>query len=144
MHFPIDTKSTPSLARRFDLAVIPLINVVFLLLVYFVVAGRMEPPRLVEVELPSSKAAADTDTESVEKPTSMEIILTPDKLAMIGEEMIDIGSFDEWVKKHSKETGTMPVTLRADATLNAMSLLDVLATLQSYGYEDVALQTKYE
>jgi biopolymer transport protein ExbD len=67
MKIPLPTEET-----RSELSVVPLVNVVFLLLVFFMLAGQISAPEPLDVEPPRSIS----DAESVGEPVGL--LLTRD------------------------------------------------------------------
>ena len=51
--------------RRLDLTVLPMVNVVFLLLVFFLMTAQLAPPEPFEVTRPKAAEGADPDSETV-------------------------------------------------------------------------------
>ena len=107
--------------------VVPLINVVFLLLIFFMLTATLRPPESIEVELPALAATARTEPE--EWPV---VLLGADgRLALDGEPLETLA-------------GSSPaerIELRADARVPARILLPLLEQLEHAGVREVEVVT---
>ncbi len=108
-------------------SIVPMINVVFLLLIFFMMSATITPPAPFDLTLP------ETETEAE---------LAGDKtLYLSGQGQVSFGgALDEaaWaLLDKAEENG--PLTLRTDATLEARTLAQVLARLSSMGRANVEL-----
>lgn len=56
----------PRAARRMPIRLTPLIDVVFILLLFFMLSSRMEPMGLLELETPAPQAASEPNQEPAE------------------------------------------------------------------------------
>lgn len=109
--------------HRFDDAV-PMINVAFLLLIFFLLAARVEPPEPLDVILP------EVDNASASNPASEVLYLSLDGTIAFG----DLRGEAVFGALHDG-----PVTLRADRSLDATELAAVLDRLHEAGVHDVSL-----
>ncbi|MQM38723.1 hypothetical protein KBTX_02742 [wastewater metagenome] len=119
----------PSPRRRGD-DLLPLINIIFLLLVFFMVAGTMTPPETFPVRPPDTEAGASADSET-------DLLVGPaGELAWRGER-VSLDGLDE-------RLGAEPpvrVVIRADAAVASRELMPVLARLRAAGVKRVTLIT---
>lgn len=116
--------------RRGGENVIPLINVVFLLLIFFMIAGSLGRTDLFRVEPPESVSKAPLPAEA------RRLLMAADgRLALDGSRvrLAELGRLLD---------GTdAPVEIKADAGAPAVRLLDVLETLRGAGIGEVELVT---
>lgn len=112
--------------------VVPLINVVFLLLIFFMLTATLRPAEPVEVMLPSAEASTPRDED--ERP----VLALDDagRLALDGR-MVDLAALSAL----PMETGPR-LELRADARVPARVLLPVLEALGRAGVTDVEVVTR--
>lgn len=110
-------------------SIVPMINVVFLLLVFFLMTSRLAPPEPVEVEPPVS--AQDSQAEeapvlylSAEGEVAIEDLRGPEAVAELA---------------RRAEGSDAPPLLRADAGAEAAKVARVLKDLAAAGLSDVAL-----
>jgi biopolymer transport protein ExbD len=106
--------------------VLPLINVVFLLLVFFMVAGRLTPPDAFPLTPPRS-AAEGVAAEGVT------VALTADgRVAVDGVEVAPEAAA-EAVRRAQAEAPGAPLVVRADAAAPGPTLVALLARLEAAG-----------
>jgi len=114
---------------------IPLINVVFLMLIFFLFAGsiarddarRIEPPlNILEDETIRSTGA---------------LILTPDGKTFAGEQEMSVA---DWLaqKQADPDAEGGPLKVAADGTLKANELGKILSELKAGGRSDIVLITR--
>lgn len=115
-------------ARQPRESIVPMINVVFLLLVFFLMTAQIAPPEPFPVTPPD---AADSSPS-----TASDIVLfvaadgTPARDGVVGDAALA-----------GLPPGT-PLTIRADRALPAPALARLLARLAAQGVTDVALITR--
>ncbi|MEO1677987.1 MAG: biopolymer transporter ExbD [Pseudomonadota bacterium] len=105
-----------------------MINVVFLLLIFFLMTAEISTPPPVEVDLPS--AATSQDPPDAE----FELYLSADGLIALGGS--DVAGEAVWA---AIVGATGPVTLRADADTDAIKVAQTLSRLAGIGLPDVEL-----
>ncbi len=113
---------------------IPLINVVFLMLIFFLFAGsiarddarKIEPPlNIVEDETIRSTGA---------------LVLDPEGKTFAGDDEITVA---DWLtRKDSEEDADGPLKIAADGTLKADQLEQILEELKAAGRDDIVLITR--
>ncbi|MCP3986493.1 MAG: biopolymer transporter ExbD [bacterium] len=123
-------------SRSVDEGVIPLVNVVFLLLLFFVLTGTLVPPEPLQVSPPESSSGAHLAREEV-----VMLLSADGRIAMRGEE-VPVEDFGEVIANRFAIEPSSVVHLRADRSVEARVLLDVLDVLRDVGIERVVLQTE--
>ncbi len=116
--------------------VIPLINIVFLLLVFFMLAGTLSAPDPFDVEPPESLEGVETA-----QPEEGVILLAADgRLALDGVEL-QLEQLTRRVEAWLAEESTEPVavTVKADADVPAHRLLDLMDALRDAGLQRLTL-----
>ncbi len=124
----------PRRTRRTTENVVPLINVVFLLLVFFMLTGTLAPPSPLEVELPRAEGPfldtePDPDTPVLTLSASGVLALAGDPLtgpALSRRDLVEA-------------LGAGAVALRADARTPARILLPLLDDLEQAGVAQIDL-----
>lgn len=114
---------------------VPLINVVFLLLIFFLLAGTMEPSEPVNVNLPSG-VISDKNTR-----LPATLYLDEDGFVWIGKKMIPPELSGVMMKDFLKSQGTDRVAIKADRDAPADDLLTVMESLRLAGVKQVTLET---
>lgn len=125
--------------REFGENIIPLINIVFLLLIFFMLAGTLTPPDMFDVDPPETREARMEG-----EPDSGVILLSRGgDVAFEGEEMAfaDLGAA---IRERLADDDPPQLTLKADAGVPASLLLDIMDTLREAGAESVMLLTTPE
>jgi len=109
--------------------VVPMINVVFLLLIFFLMTAQIVPPAPFELTLPAAEADEDQGAAALYVNANGDIAYE----ALRGEAALTqavVASEDA------------PLRLFADATLNASALARVLAQLSALGATEVEIVTE--
>ncbi|WP_323005781.1 biopolymer transporter ExbD [Pseudorhodobacter sp.] len=115
--------------RAMPESVVPMINVVFLLLIFFLMSARLAPPPPVDIDLPyagSDKAADDA------------LVLY---LGESGVAMLDMVGDAVWQRLATVEPG-QTLTLRADAALPGVDVAKTLSRLAGLGLTQVELSVR--
>lgn len=111
---------------------IPLINVVFLLLIFFMLAG-FATPDLFRVDPPT--AAVDTRPEDHEHV----LLLAADGRLALGEEAIEPDALPQKLRALLESDPEARIKLKADAEVKSPLLLDTLDRLREAGIERIVL-----
>lgn len=125
----------PRSRRTSEDNVLPLINIVFLLLIFFMIAGALSTRPPFELQPPRADAAPSTSA-----PATAGIAIAADgRIAFRGEE-IALEALAERVREWS-ESGDddKALTLRADGGADSERLLRVMTTLREAGIERIRM-----
>jgi len=117
------------------LDIAPLIDIVFLLLVFFMLTSTFMVPEAIELELPESSSATVTDITP--------IIVSLDqtgRLALNGER-IELEQLRGAIEPLLKADADAAITLKSDAHTQVQQLLGVMDEIRAAGGTDVALAT---
>ena len=117
---------SPPPARHTAGDVIPMINVAFLLLIFFLVMARLAPPEPLDVAPPLAGGTA-TDGETV--------LFVDAEGAIALDTQRDEAALEELAIRSG------PVLIRADADLDAVTFARLLARLAEIGRTDIRLAT---
>ncbi|MBO6686112.1 MAG: biopolymer transporter ExbD, partial [Parvibaculum sp.] len=121
--------------KQFE-TLVPLINVVFLLLIFFLLAGTMQPAENVAVSLPEG---ALNDRES-DVPTTL--IVEADGSVWLGDRPTDAKFAAHLVEKFLDDEGAKRVAIKADADAPAEAVLELMEGLREAGVEQVTIMTE--
>ncbi|KAB7627651.1 ExbD/TolR family protein [Alkalilimnicola sp. S0819] len=114
---------------------VPLINIVFLLLIFFMLAGTFTRPELFPVTPPESLSEAEAPEEA------LRLLLAADgRLALDGEELEDAQLRVRLGERLRVERPPI-VQLKADGDIEAARLMAVMNLLRDSGVEDFRLLT---
>jgi biopolymer transport protein ExbD len=119
--------------QRHEENLIPMINVVFLLLIFFMLVGRLLPPEALPVEPPHS------NSENLAEPEPLLLLAAADgRLALAGQ-TFPLEQLATQLTPYLTKQPPPLQTLKADATLPAQRLLDVLEALRAAGIDRLKL-----
>lgn len=126
--------ATPLQRRRdSDDNMIPLINIVFLLLIFFMVASQIDAFRPADVTLP--------EMDAIERATLQEItiVIATSGDIFIDAEQVDLQQLDTWVEALDTTHTTTKVSVQADKQVTAAALSPVLTVLREHQISDITL-----
>ena len=117
----------------------PLIDVVFLLLIFFMVSTTFEQQSRIQIELPEATASPEEIEEE-----SIEIIIDAQGRYFIGEEQVvntELKTLKSAISKVVGDRGTVPVTIRADASTPHQAVITALDATSQLGLTHISLAT---
>ena len=116
---------------------LPMINVVFLLLIFFTIAGSLQKPLPFEISPPKAQG------ETVEQQIPLYIHIAADGRLMVEDEELSESDFKKVVREKARfgELGLRPITIRADQATNTKTVVKVLSLLKEMEFKQVALAT---
>ena len=120
---------------RSHLDIAPLIDIVFLLLVFFMLTSTFMVPEAIELELPASSSATVTDS------TPITVSLAPAGELALNGERIELAQLRAAVAALLKADADAAITLKSDARTEVQQLLAVMDEIRAAGGSDVALAT---
>ncbi len=117
------------------LDIAPLIDIVFLLLVFFMLTSTFMVPEAIELELPESNSAQVSDI------TPIVVSLNPAGQLALNGERIELKQLREAIEPLIKQNADTPITLKSDASTQVQQLLQVMDEIRAAGGTDVAIAT---
>lgn len=129
----MDFEGRARIHSHLDIA--PLIDIVFLLLVFFMLTSTFIVPEAIELELPESNSASVTDIRP--------IIVAMDKKAQLSlnGERIELKQLQVAIELLLKQDATSAITLKTDTHTEVQQLLKVMDEIRLAGGSNVALAT---
>lgn len=124
----------PKPAGDSEANLIPLINVVFLLLIFFMLAGRLAPNDQVALDPPRS------DSPQGARATSLVVLIDRAGRIRLNGELLDDTRLTERIAEILAD-GPLRIQIKADAALDALRLVALLEQLRAAGAEEVDLLT---
>lgn len=125
-----------------DEGLIPLINVIFLVMIFFMIAGHMEAAAPFRIDPPVSH----TDTRPL--PEDLTLLLAADGRIAVGSEVLSLDTLDPWLQRwkqsaaDASRSAPLPtVSVKADGSVQARELRSLLNALRRAGFSKVALLT---
>lgn len=118
---------------------IPMINVVFLMLIFFMLAGQITASDAFKVSPPTS------DSDTLQEKAAIELTLgQADQLAINGKEIALSDLRLELARAIKSDLGAAPITvaLKADARMSALQLRSILAEITRISPNSITLYTQ--
>lgn len=127
----------PKRVPRTDIDMVPMINVAFLLLIFFLMLGRFGPPDILGVDPPQATRAAPASGVEADV-----LLLARDGRMALGREPVELR--DLAMRAAAWQTGHPGEALRvkADASAEAAVLVERLEILRDAGVAEVRLLTR--
>lgn len=118
-----------------DQRILPLINVVFLLLIFFMVAGQLSAKDPINVAPPES----DSQSEMGEQ--HLRILVSADGRVIAAGEPIDLGAITNVIRERLDASGSTEVHVKADGDADSKFVIDVIERVKSGGATKIRLLT---
>ena len=119
-----------------DSQLIPLINIVFLLLIFFMIAGQVSALRERGIELPESGSRAPAQI----KP--LLLVLETGGAIKLNAQSTSLAALDELLQASRHHDAMPPLALQADKRLKARELGPVLEVIRNAGVSDLTLYVR--
>ena len=130
----IELKRKKKKIRSMDM--IPLINVVFLLLIFFLVAGTVKKTDIVAVDLPEAK-----NFSSVEE-NDITVILSKTGEIAINESAIPLDKVAIEIYNKLQNNPEREISIKADANMPAKRLIEIMDIIKLSGGRNISLVTQ--
>lgn len=128
----------PTEEHRTELSVVPLVNVVFLLLVFFMLAGQISSPEPLDVQPPRSISDQEATEEGVN------VLLTRDGQVALEHVVVSESELTERVAAILAERPAVAFQVKADARVDAVRMIRIMEGLQAAGVEQLTLLTEQD
>lgn len=119
--------------------VLPLINVVFLLLIFFMLAGRLSEAELFEVVPPESAGAGEVAPPKPDEPREIVLLLAADGRLALDGEILDPAQLTAALAARRAGRPELPVTLKADGAAEALAVVAAMESLRAAGLREIRL-----
>ena len=119
-----------------EISMVPLINVVFLLLIFFLVAGTVEKFDIVPVELPEAISGQVLDEGHIQ------IVLGRHDELLINDELVTFAEMSEYLIEELEHNKERIITVKADASLQADRLIRLMDVIKAAGGRNLSLVTQ--
>ncbi len=124
--------------RHVRIEMLPLIDIVFLLLVFFIYAMlSMAVHRGLPVELPISSVA------QIEKKLTLSVSVKPDGSIHLDKQPVSLAALATVLKEKSRIDSAAGVLLFADRNLSYQQLFRVLDQIKKAGIRNISLQAEF-
>lgn len=119
-----------------ELNLTPMIDCVFLLLIFFMVTTVFKQPYNLQVELPEAQQALRVQEKKLVSS------ITADGTMEINRELVTLAQLPEVLMRHKQETRSLTLIVRTDKETKHKFLLDLLEVAKGLGIEKVVLATE--
>lgn len=126
----------PTENHRTEVTIVPMVNVVFLLLIFFMLVGRIAPNDSLDVSLPVSESGQAQSDELTQ------IVIAADGRMVLNGNELDMPALIGVVTDMVTQNSTTRFELKADAKLEANRLILIMEVLRQAGVEELALVTE--
>lgn len=119
-----------------EISLVPLINVVFLLLIFFLVAGTVEKFDIVPVELPEAISGQVLDEGHIQ------IVLGKRDEVLLNDDLLTLNEIPEQLALELKNNKERIITVKADANMQAERLIRLMDLIKAAGGRNLSLVTQ--
>ena len=119
-----------------EISMVPLINVVFLLLIFFLVAGTVEKFDIVQVGLPMA------DSGQILDEGHLLIILGRFDEIIVNDELVMRQDVSQALTKQLRHNPDRIITIKADSALQANKLIAMMDMIKAAGGKNISLITQ--
>ncbi len=124
----------PHIKHEFE-NMLPLVNVVFLLLIYFMVAGAFTTPDLLKINMPFAQS------ELVADRAVLTILMDKSGRLAIDKQQIEKEMLPEIIQRHIESNEYTKVQLKADANVEALLVVELVELIGKTNLQAIHLLT---
>lgn len=117
-------------------SMVPLINVVFLLLIFFLVSGTVKQFEVIDVELPEASSGEVLDEGAIV------LLLGRHDEVILNDRPIGLMDVQAEMAESLKENPERIITVKADSRMNASRLISVMDQIKAAGGVNISLITQ--
>ena len=115
---------------------VPLINIVFLLLIFFMLSGTLSKKDLFEVEPPLSYTGSNAESPE------MTILIRDDNKISLDDKIIPLNNLEAYLTSLLKDKSIEEVLIKADGNASSGTLSKVIRMIRNTGIKRAAIVTK--
>ncbi len=119
-----------------EISMIPLINVIFMLLVFFLIAGNMQRFDVLSVEPPIAENGEDSDQ------AALVLVVGRHQELLLEDDMVEVKDLVGLLQPKFTAHPQLPITIKADSKAQTAQILDLLEKIQQAGGENITLVTQ--
>lgn len=119
-----------------EFRMVPLIDVVFFLIFYFIVAGTVQPFEMIPIQLPTASSGRVLEEGEIS------IILGQHDELLLNDELVTLEQLQPQIQNIFIKFPSSVVTIKADARLSASHLLAVMDLVKAAGGKNISLVTQ--
>ena len=115
---------------------VPLINIVFLLLIFFMLSGTLSKKDLFEVDPPLSYTGSNAESPE------MTILIRDDNKISLDDKIIPLNNLEAYLTSLLKNKNIEEVLIKADGNASSGTLSKVIRMIRNTGIKRAAIVTK--
>ena len=115
---------------------VPLINIVFLLLIFFMLSGTLSKKDLFEVDPPLSYTGSNAESPE------MTILIRNDNQISLDDKIIPLNNLEAYLTSLLKNKSIEEVLIKADGNASSGTLSKVIRMIRNTGIKRAAIVTK--
>tara|TARA_B100001559_G_scaffold83275_1_gene69228 strand:+ start:727 stop:1131 length:405 start_codon:yes stop_codon:yes gene_type:complete len=115
---------------------VPLINIVFLLLIFFMLSGTLSKKDLFEVDPPLSYTGSNAESPE------MTILIRNDNKISLDDKIIPLNNLEAYLTSLLKNKSIEEVLIKADGNASSGTLSKVIRMIRNTGIKRAAIVTK--
>ena len=115
---------------------VPLINIVFLLLIFFMLSGTLSKKDLFEVKPPSSYTASNAESPEII------ILISSDNKISLDDKIISSNELEAYLTTLLKKQNIEEVLIKADGNASSGTLSKIIRMIRNSGIKRAAIVTK--
>lgn len=115
---------------------VPLINIVFLLLIFFMLSGTLSKKDLFEVDPPLSYTGSNAESPE------MTILIRNDNKVSLDDKIIPLNNLEAYLTSLLKDKSIEEVLIKADGNASSGTLSKVIRMIRNTGIKRAAIVTK--
>ena len=122
--------------RKGRITLVPLINVVFMLVFFFLIAGYQEAQSVIQVDLPEAESGQMLDEGPIE------IVLGSRNEILLNETYLMLEDFGGAIAQELAVNQDRIITIKADASLEANRLVQLMEQIEDAGGKHISVVTQ--
>ena len=115
---------------------VPLINIVFLLLIFFMLSSTLVTPDRFNVDLPEALETRSSEAQPIA------VLISADGALAVNNESLDLGELEPAFSRLLADDPAAGILVKADAGATTADVVKVLRRARAAGIERVALATQ--
>ena len=117
-------------------SMVSLIDIVFTVILFFIVAGHLEKFSIIPIDLPKADSGQQLDEGPIV------VMLGSNGELIVNDELLDDEQISKEFKKQFSVNPERVVTIKADAKMEANKLVDFMEHIRAAGGKNISLETQ--
>lgn len=122
-----------------ELSLIPLINIIFLLLIFFLVAGTYSTVDRTIIDIPDAETSFEMEEGNFKK---IEIMLSKTGAISFNDKDVTLKMLEKDIEFYLKKNPERNVVIKADQNLEALLLIKIMKMIAKFGGSNISIATE--